>query len=83
MGNKEASITLCINLRRLLVPVEKHNCICVAFCICGFVCKWLYTRLIQIVSVLHFVYVDLYANGYIPALYSLLGFSVSVITLVS
>ena len=34
--------------------------------------SWLY--------VLHFVYVDLYANGYIPTLYSLLGFSVSVIT---
>ena len=29
-----------------------------------------------IVSVLQFVYVDLYANGYIPALYSRLGFSV-------
>ena len=34
------------------------DCICVAFCICGFVCKWLY----------------------IPALYSRLGFSVSVTT---
>ena len=34
----------------------------------------------MIVSVLHFVYNDLYANGYIPALYNLLGFSVSVIT---
>ena len=32
------------------------DCICVAFCICGFVCKWLH----------------------IPALYSRLGFSVSV-----
>ena len=29
---------------------------------------------------LHFVYLDLYANGYYTALYSLLGFSVSVIT---
>ena len=33
-------------------------------------------------SVLHFVYVDLYANGYIyiPALYNRLGFSVSMTT---
>ena len=40
-------------------------------------------RRITIVSVLHFVYVDLYANGYIPVLYSRLGFSVSVTTSVS
>ena len=33
-----------------------------------------------IVSVLHFVYVDLYANGYIPTLYSRLGFSVGMTT---
>ena len=33
-----------------------------------------------IVSVLHFVYVDLYANGYTPALYNRLGFSVSMTT---
>ena len=40
-------------------------------------------RRITIVSVLHFVNVDLYANGYIPVLYSRLGFSVSVTTSVS
>ena len=38
-----------------------------------------------IVSVLHFVYVDLYGNGYIyiyiPALYNQLGFSMSMTTL--
>ena len=38
-----------------------------------------------IVSVLHFVYVDLYGNGYIyiyiPALYNRLGFSMSMTTL--
>ena len=38
---------------------------------------------ITTVSVLHSVYVDLHANGYIPALLSLLEFSVSVITSVS
>ena len=56
LGNEEASITLCITSGRFLVPVENHDCICVAFCI---------------------IYVDLYVNGYIPALYSLFGFSVS------
>ena len=28
------------------------DCVCVAFCICWFVCKWLYTRLIQSIRVL-------------------------------
>ena len=50
--NKEASVILCITSGRLLVPVENHDCICVAFCTCGFVCKWLYTRLIQSIRVL-------------------------------
>ena len=52
-----------INLGKVVWNVQANgririDCICVTFCICGFVCKWLY----------------------IPALYSRLGFSVSVST---
>ena len=46
------SIILCKTSGRLLVPVENHDCICAAFCICGFVCKCLHTRLIQSIRVL-------------------------------
>ena len=35
-------VILCITSGRLLIPVENHDCICVGFCLCGFVCKWLY-----------------------------------------
>ena len=52
LRNEDVSVILCITSGRLLVPVENHNCICAAFCICGFVCKWLYTRLTQSTRVL-------------------------------
>ena len=47
----QASVILCIVSGRLLVPVENHDCNCVAFCMCEFVCKWLYTHLIQPIRV--------------------------------
>ena len=52
LRNEDVSVILCITSGRLLVPVENHNCICAAFCICGFVCKWLYTCLVQSIRVL-------------------------------
>ena len=36
---RDVSYTVYISLGRLQVPVENHDCICVAFCICGFACK--------------------------------------------
>ena len=58
------------------------DCICVVFCICGFVCKWLYTRLIQSIRVLsgydYICLVDWYS---ITATTSIIFLS-SVVTLV-
>ena len=34
----------------LFVPVEHHDCMCVAFCICGFVCKWLHIPLYSLLG---------------------------------
>ena len=52
LGTEEASVIFCITSARLLVPVQNQNCICVAFCICGSVWKWLFTCLTQAVRVL-------------------------------